>query len=409
LRGWCEPARFEAQSFLVLFCKKERACFSVRHFSISLCKLGHFANMFSQSDVDDLRSHAGSSKRAEIAARLGAALDTQVLSDGELKKAHDIVAMLAGDVAEEVRGALASALRASTRIPHSVAVALASDVDSVSLPILASSLMLTNDDLVAIVRRGSAAAQTAIAGRPDVEEPVSAALVRYGDEAAVTALMRNPSSRIGEDSFNEALDRFADSEAVAEGMAHRPQLPAAVAERLVTLVSDELQHYLITHHNVAKAVAKELTQRSREYAVLRVSAGLDGEKLAALAAQVEERGRLTPTLLLRALCAGQRAFFEAGMARLASVPVTHARALIGDQGPGGLPALYGSCGLPANLLPVFRAVLSATSGAQPARPGSDAQHLRTRIVDCLRVIMRAEPGVDMPLALECIREVTSPA
>jgi uncharacterized protein (DUF2336 family) len=358
--------------------------------------------MFSHSDVDDLRANPASSKRAEIAGRLGAAIDAQLLSEGELRLAHDIVAILARDVAVEVRGALASALRGSTRLPRSVAATLASDVDSVALPILASSLMLTNEDLVGIVRRGSAAAQAAIAGRPGVAEPVSAALVRHGDEGAVSTLMRNPTSQIGDASYGEALDRFAGSEAVTSGMAQRPQLPPRVAERLVTLVSDELQHYLIAHHNVPVPVAKDLMLRSRECAVLRVSAGLGGSHVETFAAQVGARDRLTPTLLLRALCTGHRAFFEAGMARLGSIPVANARTLIRDPGTSAFAALYRSSGLPANLLPVFRAVIEAT-GAPQARATQD---LRKRIVDCLRAIVQEGTDVDMMLALECIAQVT---
>jgi uncharacterized protein (DUF2336 family) len=362
--------------------------------------------MFSLSDVAALRANPGSSTRVEIAGRLGAAIDTQLLSEGELRTAQDIVAALAGDVAVEVRAALASAVRASTRIPHAVAATLARDVDRVALPILASSLMLTNDDLVDIVRRGSAAAQTAIAGRPDVDEPVAAALVRHGDAAAVSTLMRNATSRIGEAAFTEALDRFSDSEAVTSGMAHRPQLPAKVAERLVTLVSDELQHYLITHHNVPPTLAKELAVRGRETAVLRVSAGLQGAQLEALAAQLEERGRLSPTLLLRALCSRQRAFFEAGMAQLATIPVANAHALIRDPGTSSFAALYRSSGLPPNLLPVFRAVIGVTGEAPEA--GGDAQTLRKRIVDRVRTILRRDEDIETA-AMACIREVTGTA
>jgi len=364
--------------------------------------------MFSLSDVASLRANPGSSKRAEIAGRLGAAIDTQLLTEGELRTAQDIVAALAGDVAVEVRAALASAVRGSTRIPRAVATTLANDVDTVALPILASSLMLTNDDLVDIVRRGSAAAQTAIAGRPDVDEPVSAALVRHGDEAAVSALMRNTTSRIGEEAFTEALDRFADSAAVTSGMAHRAQLPAKVAERLVTLVSDELQHYLVTRHNVPPTLAKELALRGRETAVLGVSAGLEGVHLEALAAQLEERGRLTPTLLLRAQCTGQAAFFEAGMAQLASIPVANAQALIRDPGASAFAALYRSSGLPPHLLPVFRAVIGVTGETPEAGAADHAQNLRKRIIDRLRTMLRRDEDIDTA-ALACIREVTGAA
>ncbi len=51
-----------------------------------------------------------------------------------------------------VREALAAHLKNSPDLAHDVAVALARDVDSVSLPMLKFSEVLTDEDLIEIVR-----------------------------------------------------------------------------------------------------------------------------------------------------------------------------------------------------------------------------------------------------------------
>ena len=68
-----------------------------------------------------------------------------------------------------VRENLSRSLRNSSRLPYDVAMRLAHDIETVALPILADSTVLTPDDLVEIVRSGSAPKQEAIAGRRDLD------------------------------------------------------------------------------------------------------------------------------------------------------------------------------------------------------------------------------------------------
>ncbi len=366
---------------------------------------GHIPNMFSKFDVENLRADPGPAARAEIAQRLGSEIDSQLLNGEELRKAQDIICVLAKDIELEVRRALATSLRRSTRLPRSVAISLANDVDAVSLPILASSLVLTNDDLLEIARRGSPAAQTAIAGRENVGEAVSEALVVHGDETTVATLMRNPTSRVNEKTFNLVLDRFGQSEPVKRSMAHRPTLPIVIAERLVTMVSDELLHYLVAHHNIPRALATQLATSSREAAVLRISEGRSEETMQSLAEQVAARGRLTPTLLLRALGNGEMPFFEAAFARLASIPVENARTLIHAAGTRSFASLYKASDLPENLLPAFRAMLDVTL-ATDLQPGPrDKDDFRDKVIARLKTIAAGSPAGELEFLLERIHEV----
>src|SRR5689334_24205919 len=120
---------------------------------------------------------------------------------------------------------------------------LANDVEAVALPILAESPVLTEGDLVELVGSGSSRKQEAIAQRTDVSEAVSDAVTRQGSEEAVAVLLANAKARVTEASLAVAVDRFADSERVKTTMVHRAGLPVTIAERLVAIVSDNLQSY----------------------------------------------------------------------------------------------------------------------------------------------------------------------
>ena len=149
------------------------------------------ASSLTQADVARLLAEPSASVRAELADKLAREIDSSQLTEAELQIAHDIVRVMAKDVELAVRRALSQSLRSARHLPHDVALRLANDVEAVALPILADSPVLTDADLVELVRHGSARKQEAIAGRAGVSEQVADALVTEGGEAAVAALMGN--------------------------------------------------------------------------------------------------------------------------------------------------------------------------------------------------------------------------
>ena len=92
--------------------------------------------------------------RAELAGKVAADLSANGLTPTEVRLAQDIVRALARDVEEAVRASLSRALRHSPNLPRDVARKLANDVEFVALPMLANSLVLTDEDLIEIVRAG---------------------------------------------------------------------------------------------------------------------------------------------------------------------------------------------------------------------------------------------------------------
>jgi uncharacterized protein (DUF2336 family) len=338
------------------------------------------ASSLSQADVERLLASPSAHVRAEVAEKLGQGIDDPALTEAELRAAQDIVRIMARDAEATVRAALAASLRHSGRLPHDVALHLAQDIEAVALPVLTDSLILSDADLIAVVRGGSRAKQAAIAGRSAVSEPVADALVTDSDEATVTVLMRNAGARVSEASLGRALDRFADSDAVKESIVRRASLPATMAERLVAMVSDRLRQYLVAHHGLPRALATEIVLQGRERATLHVGEGLSEEDLQALIVQIYRDGRLTPTLVLRALCLGDMAFFETAMATMAAVPLANARVLIHDVGRTGFASLYRKTGLSPDLFPAFRAAADVVGSTGLDGGPRDAERFRSRVI-----------------------------
>ncbi len=129
--------------------------------------------------------------------------------------------------------------------------------------------------------------------------------------------------------------------------------------RLIARVSQTLRDRLIAKHQLPEFLADELVAHGQERALAEFIPGGDVAAADGLVRRLHARRRLTPTLMLRTLCAGDLGFFDSAMATLAAVPMTNARALLYDRGADGLRAIYHKAGLPPELFRAFRVAVSA--------------------------------------------------
>ncbi|MBL8770277.1 MAG: DUF2336 domain-containing protein [Phenylobacterium sp.] len=309
-------------------------------------------------DIRTLVKGATPDERAVAARKLCGAMDRQPLSDEDRALAADILRVMAVDAAELVRKAIAETLRASTVVPHDVAVRLARDVESVCLPLLTHSPVFTDQDLSEIVRLGGPVRQVAIARRPQLSRSVTDTLAEHGGERALTTACANPGADFGESGLKRVIDRFEASEQVLAAMAYRQALPLSITERLITLVSDQVRDHLLEHQPLSAEAAVEIATGAAERATVDLvdQAGRTAD-VKGLVAHLRAESRLTASLLLRALAHGHMTFFEWGVAELAGVPHHRTWLMIHDAGPLGLRAIYERAGLPARLFPAFRAAV----------------------------------------------------
>lgn len=331
-------------------------------------------------DVIRLMSEPSPDLRAELADEIAAHLAGTGLTTGEVMVAQDIVRILARDVTEKVRAAVSHGLRSSGSLPHDVARKLAADIETISLPLLAESVVLTDDDLLELVRHGSVVKQKAIAARPNLSEAVSDELITCAEAPAVVVLMGNETAKIADHSLDRAVTRFAGDEGVKQAMVLRQRLPLTVSERLVTLVSKDLQEHLLKIHALSPQVAADIVLRCREQEILHLSIGSSDEELHRMVAQMHHNDRLTPTLMLRALCTGDIGFFEAAMAVKGNVPIANAQTLIHEPSRRGLAALYRKATMPDALFNTVRAAVDVVDETGFDGNHRDLERFRARVI-----------------------------
>ncbi|MES2861553.1 MAG: DUF2336 domain-containing protein [Pseudomonadota bacterium] len=307
-------------------------------------------------DIRRLIKATDDDERASAAHKLCRSIDRVNLDDADREAAQKIMRVLANDAAELVRRALAVTLKSSDLLPRDVARLLAADIDSIALPIIGSSPVFADEDLIEIVRAGSAARQVAIAARPVVSRDVSEVLSADGCEQAVRTLASNDNADISANALGTVVDRFGTAPEIVAALAYRQVLPLDVTERLVALASDAVREHLISRHAIAPETAIRLSGYARERATVDLidQAGASTD-LSTFVGQLNARKALTASLLLRALARGKMTLFEHGVAELASTPHQRAWLMVHDAGPLGLKAIYDRAGLPPRLFQAFRA------------------------------------------------------
>lgn len=305
-----------------------------------------------EEDVARLLANPSGDARAEIAGKIAG--QHPALSATERKLAEDIFRLMVRDAEVRVRRALSRQLKENPSVPHDVAMALARDVEEVALPMLRFSEVLTDEDLIEIVHSQSEEKQVAVASRVHVSAALADALVETHDEKVVATLVANDGAELTEQTLAKVVDEFGDRDSVGAPLVARAVLPISVAERLMTKVSENLRKHLMARPDLTEEAADTLMLQARERAVLGLSTSESDVFL--LVDHLYRHGRLTPSIVLRAVCMGDLTFFEVALAKLARIRVENARTLIHDAGKRGFDALFEKCGLPK---PFFRAMRAA--------------------------------------------------
>jgi uncharacterized protein (DUF2336 family) len=357
-------------------------------------------------DIRTLVKGATPDERAAAARKLCGTMDREPMTEDDRALAAEILRVMAADAAELVRRALVETLKHSAIIPRDVALRLARDVESISLPMLEVSPAFSDEDLAEIVRLGGPVRQLAIAKRPELNAPVTEALAEHGSERAVAAACANEQAQFAEATLKKVLDRFERSERVLTAVAYRAALPMAITERLITLVSGQVREHLLSAQSVSAEAALEVAMGSAERATVDLvdQAGRAGD-LKAFVAHLHAEKRLSSSLLLRALAHGHMAFFEWGVAELAGVPHHRTWLMIHDAGPLGLRAIYERAGLPARLFPAFRAAVDTYHSMEFDGGPKDRERFQERMLQRFLTQPQAVAREDVDYLLDRMNRV----
>ncbi|MGD9638096.1 MAG: DUF2336 domain-containing protein [Alphaproteobacteria bacterium] len=338
--------------------------------------------VLTQEDVNLLLKNPSKDVRVSTTEKLAYQFDKGQLSGDERHLAEEIFRILMHDAEVRVRETLAQNLKENINLPRDVAKTLAKDVDSVALPIIKFSEVLTTEDLISIVESQNEEKQKAVASRAYVQKEVSAVIASKACEDAVAVLVANEGAVISEDSFENVIQRFGESEKIQKPLVFRSNIPLTVAEKLVHKVSEELRGHLVSTHNLPPDVLNDLVTQSREKATIHISSqSSSDEDVKELVEQMNENGRLTTSIILRSICMGDVRFFEHALAIKSGIPVSNARLLIHDSGDLGLESLYKQAEQPQEMFPAVKAALDVMRETFYDGEANDKERFTRRMIE----------------------------
>lgn len=355
----------------------------------------------SEDDIVRLMRGETPEQRASVAHRLCRRIALDVLSDREKAFAEEIIGILAEDAADLVRRTLAVTLRSSPILPREVALKLAQDIEAVAIPVLQESPSLTEEDLVELVLAVTAAKQAAIASRESVSITLTEIISEHGAVEAVRALSSNPGAEWSDKAFEDTVGRFGRDEIVQAGLIKRDFIPTHIAEKLVSMVSGQLFDILVNRHELPAQLAIDLAASARERATIDLveQAGRTHD-LPRFVAQLNLNGRLSNSLIMRALCCGQMRFVEHALAELSGVAHQRVWIMVHDAGPLGLQAVFDRAGLPRKMLPAFKAAVKVFHETQHDGGPNDRARFRARMIERVLTQFQAIPKDDLDYLLD---------
>lgn len=247
--------------------------------------------------------------RANAVQKIGREIRDSQLSEADRIFATKLMDKICEDVSALVRRALSVTLRKSPHLPLHIARQLIEDIDSVAVPILSDSPVITDEDLTAVLNSKAAEKVRAIAQRKTLGLHISHAIVSFGDSQATARLAANDGALISGETAELIADMYADDDLIRNAALAREDFPSEVITKLIDHSTDKLTANLKTYPGMsdrrAGLISRDVAERSRSYVT---GENWSQKRLRDYTRSLDKAGKLTPRLILRAAGRGDMRF-----------------------------------------------------------------------------------------------------
>ncbi|WP_292052478.1 MULTISPECIES: DUF2336 domain-containing protein [unclassified Brevundimonas] len=265
----------------------------------------------------------------------------------------------------EVRAQLAERFASASDAPHQLIKQLANDEAAVAVPVLSRSPVLTDDDLIHVIRtRNSQEHIRAVTKREHVPEAVSDAIVEHGDDDTLHALLSNEGARLSRAASESAVDRAKANPDLHDVTVSRASLPIDLLNEMYFEVEERLRAKILEENARLDPEALE-----EALAVGRTRVATDDGSLppdyAESLAYVEElrsANQLTPQTLARFLRSGSRSCFLIALSQLADIDFHTARNIVERRELDALAVVCRAADLDKALFLTYAVVLLNNDG-----------------------------------------------
>nr|WP_312160431.1 DUF2336 domain-containing protein [Brevundimonas diminuta] len=262
-----------------------------------------------------------------------------------------------------VRAELAERFAQSPDAPHQLIRRLANDeAETVAAPVLSTSPVLTEADLIGVVRSRGQGHMRAVSRRAAVSEAVSDAIVERGDDETLGVLLGNEGAALSRAATETAVERARANPALHAVTVERASLPPDLLNDLYFDVEARLRQRILEQNARLDPALLESALAAGRTRVAAEDGALPADYAESLAYVEELRAanQLTPQVLARFLRSGGQTAFLIALSQLADVDFHTARQIIERRELDALAVICKAADLDRALFLTYAVVLLNT-------------------------------------------------
>lgn len=288
----------------------------------------------------------------------------------------EIFLTLARQAEREVRKALSERLAHAEWAPAALVNVLALDEIEIARPILESSPILQDDDLLRVLIEASLEHQIAVARRPHISGRVADAVIDKAEPAVLMALTTNRTAEISAEGVRRLVEHSRRIAALRGPLTRHPLLTEALAEQLYQWVGAALRQSIAARFNVDEAALGAAVQDAVGGAMRPAPAEPEpvdqadrDEMERRLVDKLEAAGQLRAGLLIRAVREKRLSLFVHGLSALGGFSVGQVRTALSAPTPEALYYACAAVGIDRAVFPTLLVELRKLNASLPGDLG----------------------------------------
>ncbi|KQY91302.1 DUF2336 domain-containing protein [Brevundimonas sp. Root1423] len=296
---------------------------------------------------------------------------------GELSPVlSEIFLTLARQAEREVRKVLSEKLAHADWAPAALVNVLALDEIEIARPVLASSPILQDDDLLRVMVEASLEHQIAIARRPQISGRVADAVIERGEPAVLTALATNRTADLSIDGVRRLVEHSRRIAALRAPLTRHPRLTEALAEQMYQWVGTALRQSISARFNVDEQAlgaavydaVEGVIRHKRADEAVQDDPGRD-EMERRLIDKLQSAGQLRAGFLIRAVREKRLSLFVHGLAALGGFAADDIRQSLTAPTPEALCYACAAVGIDRAVFPTLLMELRKLNQSLPGDRG----------------------------------------
>jgi uncharacterized protein (DUF2336 family) len=243
----------------------------------------------------------------------------------------EIFLTVAGQIERDVRLILAKRLAEAEWAPRALVNILVLDEIEIARPLLASSPVLQDDDMMKVLLEATLEHQIEVARRPNLSGRLADAIIDKGQPATLMALASNATAEVGDDGLRRLVEHSRRIAALRLPLTRHPGLTENLAEQMFQWVGTALRQAIAARFSIDEvrlaAMVEQATlqaMRPDDDSTPAFEPGRD-EMDRRLIAKLQAAGQLKPGYLIRAVREKRLGLFVHGLAALSGLAVVQIR------------------------------------------------------------------------------------